>query len=85
MSNKTTIPDINFVIDSSDKELFIMMKSLVDSDFPQEMWDRMNLELWKKKRRYRAQAIGSTVYIEFPKINIFIRILGTLLMRFSKD
>ena len=85
MSNKTTIPDINFVIDSSDKELFIMMKSLVDSDFPQEMWDRMNLELWKKKRRYRAQQLGNTIYIEFPKINIFIRILGTLLMRFSKD
>ena len=84
MTTKNTIPDINFVIDSSDKELFIMMKSLVDTNFPQEMQERMNVELWKKKRRYKAQQIGNTVYIEFPKINIFIRLIGSILMRFTK-
>jgi hypothetical protein len=83
MTTKNTIPDINFVIDPSDKELFIMMKSLVDTNFPQEMQDRMNVELWKKKRRYKAQQIGNTVYISFPSINIFVRLIGSILMRFT--
>src|ERR1044072_7424663 len=83
MSTKNTIPDINFVIDSSDKELFIMMKSLVDTNFPQEMQERMNVELWKKKRRYKAEQRGNTIFISFPKINIFIRLIGSILMRFT--
>ena len=85
MKSRITIPDTNIVIDSSDKELFIMMKSLVDSDYPQEMWDQMNQELWHKKRRYQADLIGNTIYIKFPKINLLVRLIGSILMRFSRD
>ena len=79
--------DCNFIIDDSDKELYIKMKSIVDCGFPEAI-DPMMLELykilWSKKRKLAYDEIGeSTIYIHFPKINPLVRLLGTLLMPFT--
>ena len=92
IEDNDTLPykDCNFIIDDSDNELFIMMKSIVDVGFPEAV-DPMMLELykvlWAKKRRLAYEEVGdATIYIHFPKINPLVRIFGTLLMPFtSKD
>ena len=79
--------DRDFIIDDSDKELFIKMKSIVDCGFPEAI-DPMLLELyklvWQKRRKlaYKETSNGS-IYIHFPKINPLVRLLGTLLMPFT--
>lgn len=92
MSKIDTLPyqDRNFIIDDSDNDLFVRMKSIVDSGFPPAA-EPMLLELykilWQKKRKlaYKETDNGS-IFIHFPKINPIIRLFGTLLMSFtSKD
>lgn len=90
--NNTSIPyeDRNFIVDDSDKELFVMMKSIVDTGFPEAV-DPMMLELykvlWSKKRKLAYEELeNGSIYIHFPKINPLVRLIGTLLMPFtSKD
>ena len=78
----------NFVVDDTDKELFIMMKSIVDAGFP-EAADPMLVALykqcWLKKRkiRYRERGEG-TVYIDFPKMNPLLRLIGGILLVFTR-
>ena len=87
----TSLPykDRNFIVDDSDKELFIMMKSIIDSGFP-EATQPMMLELyklcWQKKKRIEYKEIGpSTIFIHFPRMNIFSRIIGRILLLFASD
>ena len=92
MSNSYTDTNIpyserNFIVDDSDKELFIMMKSIVDAGFPEAV-DPMLLELykqcWLKKRKIRYKEVGdSTVYIDFPKMNPLLRLFGAIALRFT--
>lgn len=74
-----------FLIDDSDKELFIMMKSIVDTQFAT---DEMMLELykkcWEKKKKISYRDISpNTVYITFPKIHPIMRFFGGILLRFT--
>jgi hypothetical protein len=87
--DSTSIPyeDRNFIVDDSDKELFVMMKSIVDTGFPEAV-DPMMLELykvlWSKKRKLAYEELeNGSIYIHFPKINPLVRLLGTLLMPFT--
>ena len=88
--HNTDIPykERNFIVDDSDKELFIKMKSIVDCGFPEAV-DPMLLELykicWTKKRKIAYKEIGeSTIYIHFPKINPIVRFFGEILWRFKR-
>ena len=79
----TTDSERTFLIDDSDKELFVMMKSICDTDFAT---DEMMLELykkcWEKKKKISYRNISeSTVYIKFTKINPVIRFFGGILLR----
>ena len=84
----TEYKDRNFVVDDSDKELFIMMKSIVDSGFPDAV-EPMLLELykqcWLKKRKIRYREYGTgTIYIDFPKMNPILRLFGEIALRFTR-
>ena len=87
--NNTQYKDRDFIIDDSDHDLFIKMKSIVDCGFPEAV-DPMLLELyktcWNKKRKIRYREYGdSTIYIDFPKINLLLRFIGSILLRFTRD
>ena len=86
--NNTEYKDRNFIVDDSDKELFIKMKSIVDCGFPEAV-DPMLLELykqcWQKKRKIRYREIGeSTIFIDFPKMNPILRLFGEILWRLRR-
>ena len=87
--NDTSIPykDRNFVIDPSDRELFIMMKSVVDAGFPDActpMLLKLYKACWQKHKRIEYKEIGpNTIYIHFPKMNIISRFIGRILLLFA--
>ena len=78
--------DRTFLIDDSDKELFIMMKSICDTEFAT---DEMMLDLykkcWEKKKKISYHDISeNTVYIHFPRINPIMRFFGGILLRLCR-
>lgn len=78
-----------FLIDDSDKELFIMMKSICDADFPADIIDKMLIELykkcWEKKKKISYRDLSeNTTYIHFPKIHPIMRFFGGILLRFTR-
>ena len=86
--NYTQYKDRTFLIDDSDKELFIMMKSIVDNNFPPAT-DRMLLDLykvcWEKKKKIAYREIGpNTIYINFPKIHPLMRFFGGILLYINR-
>ena len=76
-----------FIIDDTDKELYIKMKSIVDTNFP-EATSPMLLELyklcWAKRKRIEYREVGpATIFIHFPKMNIISRFIGRILLLFA--
>ena len=89
MFNKNTqYRERNFLIDDSDKELFIMMKSIVDSGFPpalEPMLISLYKKCWEKKKKIAYREIGqNTIFITFPPINPIMRFFGGILLRFTR-
>ena len=75
-------------VDDSDKELFILMKSIVDADFPpatEPMLLALYKRCWEEKRkiRYRETKNGSII-IDFPKMNPLLRLFGEIALRFTR-
>ena len=90
LSDTSALPykDRNFIIDPSDKELFVKMKSIVDSGFPEAV-SPMLLDLyklcWEKHKRIEYKEVGyNTIYIHFPRLNPIMRFIGGILLFFSR-
>ena len=87
--DSTALPykDRIFIIDDSDKELYIKMKSIVDAGFPEAV-SPMLLEFyklcWQKKKRIEYKEVGpATIYVHFPKMNPISRFIGRILLIFT--